>query len=173
MSISAISQYDLLNNVLTGSTVSSSTPSAGTSASDKATTTNGVSFEDLLNQQVSTLTDAKDLTSALSHTVLGSTVSDLSQLSDMLKSGSSQKLLSQLSDGEFSSLVMTSDEDSANSDNTLSSLLGNDTSSTDTSSSLTDTLSSLLSNTDTSSMSSSDLQSLMSTMASSILSANS
>lgn len=139
MDISSISGY-LYNIALNSDSNVSTTQSTSTSEGISETT----DFASALDEEVSKITEFKELANALDGSVLESMTanasdSDLATLSDdLLGTGGGREVLAKLMDGHFKSIAMTDSDDDSDSDNSDS-----------ISDSLTDTYSETVSDTET------------------------
>lgn len=106
MDISAMLQYynNTLNTTAAGSTGTNGTTNS-TTGTEGATGDLTSSFTSLLKGEMSELQENQNLVKALDGTVVAD-LADLSDLStDMLRTGSGQKMLQELMNGQFSSIV--------------------------------------------------------------------
>lgn len=89
------------------------------------------SFSSLLNDEISELSENQNLINALDGSVV-SGLTDLSDLStDMLKTGSGQKVLSELMNGQFASIVTSDSSDDDESKSVAETILEEDDTSND------------------------------------------
>ena len=127
--------YNSIQN--TSSSQTSSTASALKTATENGTLTTSdlgdlsTSFSSLLNSEISDLSENQNLINALDGSVV-SGLTDLSDLStDMLKTSSGQKVLSELMNGQFASIVASDSSKDDNSKSVAQQILESDNSSSD------------------------------------------
>lgn len=119
MDITSMLQY--YKNVGVTGTVASK-QSTTTTQSEESTAT---SFSNLLNEEVSELKESQSLAAALDGTVL-SGLGNLSDLStEMLKTSSGQKMLQELMNGQFASVVTASEGENEDEQTVSEAVLGN------------------------------------------------
>ena len=119
MDITSMLQY--YKNVGVTGTVASKQTVTGTTSEESTAT----SFSNLLNEEVSELKESQSLAAALDGTVL-SGLGNLSDLSaEMLKTSSGQRMLQELMNGQFASVVTASEEDKKDEQTVSEAVLGN------------------------------------------------